>query len=64
MGIDLFVSRSKIENHCGRLWAESNSGPGATFSFCNPRAPERGRGAQSPCLRIPSPMTPAERVMR
>jgi PAS domain S-box-containing protein len=38
MGIGLSVSRSIIESHRGRLWAESNAGPGATFTFCIPRA--------------------------
>jgi signal transduction histidine kinase len=37
MGIGLSVSRSIIESHQGRLWAESNDGPGATFSFSIPR---------------------------
>jgi signal transduction histidine kinase len=37
MGIGLSVSRSIIESHHGRLWAEANEGPGATFSFCFPR---------------------------
>jgi PAS domain S-box-containing protein len=38
MGIGLFVSRSIIERHDGRLWAEPNpDGPGATFSFSIPR---------------------------
>jgi len=38
MGIGLFVSRSIIERHQGRLWAEPNDdGPGATFSFSIPR---------------------------
>lgn len=36
MGIGLFVSRSIIERHHGRLWAESNNGPGAIFSFSIP----------------------------
>jgi signal transduction histidine kinase len=37
MGIGLFVSRSIIERHNGRLWAEPNDhGPGATFSFSIP----------------------------
>jgi C4-dicarboxylate-specific signal transduction histidine kinase len=36
MGIGLSVSRSVIERHHGRLWAEPNAGPGATFSFSIP----------------------------
>jgi PAS domain S-box-containing protein len=40
MGIGLFVSRSIVERHQGRLWAEPNDGPGATFSFSIPRAPQ------------------------
>ncbi|MBV8663127.1 MAG: GHKL domain-containing protein, partial [Hyphomicrobiales bacterium] len=48
MGIGLSVSRSIIESHHGRLWATSNDGPGATFSFAIPfgnivaRAPRAG----------------------
>jgi len=36
MGIGLFVSRSIMERPEGRLWAEPNDGPGATFSFSVP----------------------------
>ena len=36
MGIGLSVSRSIIESHRGRLWAEPNDGPGATFCFSIP----------------------------
>jgi FixJ family two-component response regulator/signal transduction histidine kinase len=40
MGIGLSVSRSIIESHRGRLWAEPNDGPGATFAFSIPSDPE------------------------
>jgi len=36
MGIGLSVSRSIIESHHGRLWAQPNDGPGATFAFSIP----------------------------
>jgi PAS domain S-box-containing protein len=44
MGIGLSVSRSIIERHQGRLWATSNEGPGATFSFSIPRASSDAAG--------------------
>lgn len=36
MGIGLSVSRAIVERHQGRLWAEPNDGPGASFSFSIP----------------------------
>ena len=45
MGIGLSVSRSILERHRGRLWAEPNEGPGATFWFSIPTSPETVTGA-------------------
>ena len=39
MGIGLSVSASIIEKHQGRMWAEPNDGPGATFAFTIPVRP-------------------------
>ena len=47
MGIGLSVSRSIIESHHGRLWAEPNDGPGATFSFSIPWRTESVKGAHN-----------------
>jgi signal transduction histidine kinase/HAMP domain-containing protein len=50
MGIGLFVSRSIVERHQGRLWAEPNQGPGATFSFFVPSG-HGGVGEAAPALQ-------------
>jgi len=41
-GMGLPICRSTIEAHNGRIWAENNSGGGATFHFVLPPAPLRG----------------------
>ena len=62
MGIGLFVSRSIIESHHGRLWAAPNDGPGATFSFSIPREPGGCDNTQSLGV-IRTPVTDAQHAM-
>jgi len=44
LGMGLAISRSIIEAHGGRLWAENNPGGGATFHFTLPARGEREAG--------------------
>ena len=46
MGIGLAVSRSIVEAHGGRLWAENNKTGGTTFSVALPLSPERSTTTQ------------------
>jgi signal transduction histidine kinase len=44
MGIGLSISRSIIDSHGGRIWAERNEHHGTTFHFVIPTSPETGSG--------------------
>ena len=39
MGVGLAVSRTRVEAHGGRLWAENNKVGGATFNVAIPLTP-------------------------
>lgn len=54
MGIGLSVSRTIIESHQGRLWADPNEGPGATFSFSIPE--HMGEENPVPEAGLPAPV--------
>ena len=41
MGVGLSISRTIIETHGGRMWAETNGSGGATFRFTLPAAPAK-----------------------
>jgi signal transduction histidine kinase len=61
MGIGLSVSQSIVESHDGRMWAELNAGPGATFAFSVPsRALECGARSRGGIHTLDD----SERIMR
>jgi PAS domain S-box-containing protein len=43
LGLGLAIARSIVEAHSGRIWAEDNAGPGATFRIALPAGPETSR---------------------
>jgi signal transduction histidine kinase len=46
MGMGLSISRSILEAHGGRIWAEANEGPGLTVQFSLP-VQEAGKGSSA-----------------
>src|SRR5262249_1271674 len=50
MGVGLSVSRAIIDSHRGRLWAQPNDGPGATFIFSIPLPSDPVPGADHDLL--------------
>jgi len=64
MGIGLSVSRSIIENHGGRQWAEANDGPGTTFSFSIPRLADDATAERTGGNVLPPNMNGEQQIMR
>jgi signal transduction histidine kinase len=60
MGLGLYISKSIVEAHRGRIWATSTPGEGSQFFFTLPTAKARGRGGASKDPIAPQP-APARR---
>src|SRR5258708_14315329 len=63
IGMGLTISRSIIEAHGGRLWAERNDGPGSTFCFTLPIGKESEALTQKRQLFLPWMTTPQCNVL-
>jgi signal transduction histidine kinase len=54
MGMGLSISRSIMETHGGRIWAEPNDGPGLTVQFTLPAESENQRSSTASTAISPS----------
>jgi PAS domain S-box-containing protein len=64
MGIGLSVSRTIIESHGGKLWAQANDGPGTTFTFSLPPLADSATGGRTDDAAETSEISDTREAMR